>query len=377
MRPRGEHFRQNRMIVVLAVCSMTIGARAQSGRKPNPPPSTANPIARIETREVMLPLNAYDAEGNNVTDLAPKDLLVVENGEPRAITRLRREPASVVIVLDLSNEIGTFKNGASQRYNANDEQPQINHDGPVWARKYEIVPRPAAREFADNFVAGLAEDDEIAIIQYSDRVQLVQDWTRDRKQALDSLHSKYRAGLKARYYDALTLATEKLRDRFGRKVIVLLSDGLDSASRARRQQAVVAVERSGAAVFVVAWEDVLRSEITGAINWLAHEGSGSREAKRTAELRHHLTLLEGASFELNDLAEKSGGEFVTPEDFDQLVATAPKSLNREIGAQYSLAFVTERGPSLEDERTVEVLASRPGLTVRARRVYYLGDPPRP
>jgi hypothetical protein len=84
---------------------MTIGARAQSGRKPNPPPSAPNPIARIETREVMLPLNAYDAEGNNVTDLAPKDLLVVENGEPRAITRLRREPASVVIVLDLSNEM--------------------------------------------------------------------------------------------------------------------------------------------------------------------------------------------------------------------------------------------------------------------------------
>jgi VWFA-related protein len=357
---------------------MTVEARAQSGRKPNPPPSAENPIARIETREVMLPLSAYDAEGNNVTDLAPKDLLVVENGEPRAITRLRREPASVVVVLDLSNEIGTFKNGASQRYDPRDEQIQINRDGPVWARKYEIVPRPAAREFADNFVAGLAEDDEIAIIQYSDRVQLVQDWTRDRKQALDSLHSKYRVGLKARYYDALTLATEKLRDRSGRKVIVLLSDGLDSASRARRQQAVVAVERSGAAVFVVAWEDVLRREITGAIDWMAtHERFGTRQAKRTEELRHYLTVLEGASFELSDLAEKSGGELVTPGDFDQLVATAPRSLNREFGAQYSLAFVTERGPSLEDERIVEVLAARQGLSVRARRVYYLGDPPRP
>jgi VWFA-related protein len=369
MKRRGHHI----FTVVLAMCSMTIGAGAQSGRKPNPRPPTESPIARIETREVFLPLSAYDAEGNNVTDLAPKDLLVVENGEPRAITRLRREPASVVLVLDLSNEIGTFKNGASQRYSKDNEQRQINREGPVWARKYEIVPRPAAREFADNFVVGLPEDDEIAIIQYSDRVQLVQDWTRDRRQALDSLHSKYRVGLKARYYDALTLATEKLRDRSGRKVIVLLSDGLDSASRARRQQAVSAVEHSGAAVFVVAWEDVLRREITGAIQWLAHEGSGSREAKRIAELRRFLSTLEGAGFELSDLAHKSGGELVMPADFDQLVAVAPRSLNREIGAQSSLAFVTERGPSLEDERTVEVMSARPGLSVRARRVYYLGD----
>ena len=66
MKGLRQHGRQQWLIVVLAVCSMTVGARAQSGRKTNPRPSAESPIARIETREVLLPVSAYDAEGNNI-----------------------------------------------------------------------------------------------------------------------------------------------------------------------------------------------------------------------------------------------------------------------------------------------------------------------
>ncbi len=362
---------KNLTVVLLAVCSLTLVVQAQSGRKVPKPESS---ILRIETREVLLPINAYDAEGRNVTDLTPKDFIVVENGEARVITALRREPASIVLVLDLSNEIGTFKNGASARYLRRDPKDASNQDAPVWAKKYEVVPRPAAREFADNFIRNLGDGDQIAIVQYSDRVQLVQDWTLDRAKALDSLQSRYRVGLKSRYHDALAMAAAKLGERSGRRVLVLLSDGLDSASRASHHQAVAAIEQTGASVFVVGWDEVLKLEITGAISWMgAHEKQSSALGKRMVELKRFLYGLDSAAYELRDLAEKSGGEMLSPADFDQLVGRVPQELHRELGAQYSLAFVTERGPNMEPERNVEVIPARPGLSVRARHRYYVGD----
>ncbi|MBX3278055.1 MAG: VWA domain-containing protein [Acidobacteria bacterium] len=354
---------------------MATTAAGQSGRRITPPPSAEAPVVRIETREVILPLNAYDADGRNTTDLAPADILVIEDGLPRPVTDLRRDPASIVLVLDLANEIGTFKNGATQRREPKAESSTpIERNAPVWERKYDIIPRPAPREFADNFVSELASGDEIAVIQYSDRVQLIQDWTSDRESALAALRSKYRIGLKSRYYDALGLAAEKLRDRTGRKVIVMLTDGVDTASRLREREAHAAIERTGAAIFIVGWKEVLTSEISFAIEWIGRrERQTTSTFKRVHELRRFMSQIDGASYTLQQLASESGGEWIAPEDFDALVSGAPRSLHREIGAQYSLAFLTERGPGLEPERRVDVLPARKGLTIRARRRYYIGD----
>jgi hypothetical protein len=67
-------------------------AFAQSGRKPQGRPGQQGkeqgekPMLRIETREVAVPIIAYDSDGNYVNDLAPKDVLVLEEGEARQET---------------------------------------------------------------------------------------------------------------------------------------------------------------------------------------------------------------------------------------------------------------------------------------------------
>jgi hypothetical protein len=82
---------------------------------------------------------------------------------------------------------------------------------------------------------------------------------------------------------ALALTASKLSERGGRRVVVLLTDGLDSGSKTSRHQAMTALERTGTSVFVVAWEEVLRFEITGAISWMnAHERQSSSLYKRMA-----------------------------------------------------------------------------------------------
>jgi VWFA-related protein len=363
-------------------------AAAQSGRRPPADPRNPGtqrpgekPVFRLETKEVVVPLSAYDPLGNLVNDLTTKDVVVLEDGEPRPVSFIRHEPANIVLILDLNNELGTFKNGSHLSWMTSDEERKPR-DGqkPMWEKRenYQVIARPATREFADNLVARLSPSDSLAIIQYADKVQLVQNWTSDRREATQSLNAKYRIGLKGRFYDALKLAADKLEERkTGRRIVVLISDGMDSASKTTRQQALAALAKVQASTFVVGWSDVLKDEITAAMQRTkAGMPAGidllGNARKRLEELQRYARTIESASVLLRDLAENSGGECLLPPSYQDLVIS-PKRLAEEIGAQYSLAFVTESRPSLENTRSIEVLPARKGLTVRSRRSYWVNN----
>src|SRR5262245_8270091 len=360
-----------RLSVSLSLCLsvfLSLTAFAQSGRKPQGRQQQGEkPLARIETREVAVPILAYDAEGNFVNDLKPRDVLVLEEGEARQVTNLKRDPANIVLILDSANEIGTFKNGPTERF----DKP----DAPIWEKgaNYKVVRGPTQWEFANQFVSGLSPNDKIAIIQYAEKAQVIQDWTSDREQATRAISSKYRVGVKSSYYDALKLAADKLQSRpEGRRVVVLISDGLDSNSNITKSKAIQALEKARATVFVVGWADALRHEIELYLRFMAaDEVAGTRVYKRAAELRQHISQLEGAATELRQMAENSGGDMLLPPTHEDLIK-ANKNVSAEIGAQYTLSFLTENPPSLEDKRSIEVLPARVGLTVRSRRSYLVG-----
>ena len=233
-------------------------AIAQSGRKT---PTTKNPSdkadLRIETREVRVPIRAYNSVGKPVTDLTPKDFVVIENGEGRQVTNIKYEPANILLVLDLSNEIGTYKNGESDRiniYSEHKDYEKIEDKDLIRRKPRPLIEDPAPREFAYNLVANLAATDRIAIIQYSDKTQLIQDCTLDHRAAREALASKFRTGIKSTFHDALALSAKKLEEcESGRRVIVLLSDGFDSASKISRTKAMDALMKTEASIFVVSW----------------------------------------------------------------------------------------------------------------------------
>lgn len=140
---------------------------------------------------------------------------------------------------------------------------------------------------------------------------------------------------------------------------------------------MTALAQAQATVFVVGWADLLRQEIENAIERTqAHQKDGieilGSTNKRLTELRRALPLLEGAAVELDQLAETSGGEMWRPASFEEFVAM-PQRIIKQIGAQYTLAYVTEWKPSLDHLHQVEVWPLRPGLSVRTRRSYYADD----
>ena len=351
---------------------------AQSGRKT---PTTKNPSDkvdfRIETREVRVPIRAYNNIGKPLTDLTTKDFVVIENGAGRQVTNLKFEPANILLVLDLSNEIGTFKNGESDRvniYSNHRDYEKIEDKDMIRQKPRPLIEDPAPREFAYNFVDNLSATDRIAIIQYSDKTQLIQDWTMDHKAAREALSSKFRVGIKSTFHDALALSAKKLEEcETGRRVIVLLSDGFDSASKISRTKAMDALMKTEASIFVVSWTELLRSEVIKAAQWNnTNEAAGSRKFKRQDELNTFLRKLDGKETELKALAELTGGEFYLPMRFKFFVRQPPEIL-KDIGAQYTLSYLTEKDFVEASFRSIQVLGARSGLTVKSRQRRYSGD----
>ena len=87
---------------------------------------------------------------------------------------------------------------------------------------------------------------------------MLQDWTRNPDEAISALRDGFRAGLKARFYDALELAAARLQNASaGRRVLVLVTDGLDSASMSAKQSAFEQVMATGASIYVISWTEII------------------------------------------------------------------------------------------------------------------------
>ncbi len=366
-----HEFRRQMQLVVwlsLTVCANVTLAQTTA---PSQQAKEQEPQIRIVTNEVRLPLRAFDPLGKPVTDLTPRDIVVIEDGAGCQVTSLKLEPANVLLVLDLSNTLGTFKSGRNE-----EEQKKIDRTN------YSVIARPAAQEFAESLVHQLAAPDHLAIMQYSDRVELLQDWTRNHDEAINALRAKFRSGLKAHYYDALTQAAARLQAApAGRRVLVLVTDGVDTASLTAKQHAFEQVMATGASIFVVSWTGIVLGEVSKAQKNSRYATKttqtqqgwqtslpiwNSAKSKRKAELKRYTEQTNKAADELKTLAVESGGEYWLPADFKEF-SGKPRDLVSEIGAQYTLTYLSKKDQIDRATSVAEIRLARPGLTARTRQ----------
>src|SRR5262249_2927502 len=217
--------------------------------------------------------------------------------------------------------------------------------------------------------------------------ELIQNWTANRNEAMGALRKGLRPGRKARYYDALLLAAETLKNSpSGKPVLVLLTDGVDTASEARKDNVLTALARVGATIFVVNWAEVIKNEAqkTNPKIFSGHGGTPKDTAsagvsidispwifKRRKEFNEYLKKVSTNTMDLSQIAESSGGDNYLPKSLDELVRKSDEIIP-EIGAQYTLTYLTERRSNEGEMRNVEVLGARAGLSVFARKKYYIG-----
>lgn len=150
---------------------------------------------------VILWISARREDGSFVEDLAREDVRLRENGVPQTILEFQREerPITMAIVVDSSGSM-------------RDKLDEV-HD--------------AAAAFVDT----LREGDRALVIDFDEKVFLIQDLTEDREALKQAITSTEAVGGTA-LFDVLHATYRKIGDLPGRKAIVLLSDGDDTHSSA-------------------------------------------------------------------------------------------------------------------------------------------------
>ena len=158
-------------------------------------------LLRVDSSIVRVNVGVVDDRGHSITTLSRSNFVLYEDGVKQDITRFETStaPFSVVMMLDMSGSTRTFR---------------------------QNIQLAAAR-----FLDALAPEDRIAIIEFYSKVNLLNDFTTDRRTAYHSISVANGSG-ETNFYKGLQLALDKLAgERTRRKAIVVLTDGVDTEAQ--------------------------------------------------------------------------------------------------------------------------------------------------
>ncbi len=312
-----------RSFITAFIIAVSTVATAQDRRTQEPRPALT---IRVDTDLVALDVTATDKNGNFVRDLREDEFQLLEDGKPRKIdffamtdeSTLSR-PLAVVFALDLSGSL----------------KPE------------ETV---TLREAAKKFLELMRGESVFAVLAFNYKVKILQDFTDDGRRferALDKIEGFEGS---TRIYDGIDRAVVMLdrkaprtrKNRPVRRVVVVISDGFDSASVIDRKELVRRATALGVTVY--------------SITLPSYMFSATRSTERV------ITPLDATRV----VSATGGRDFAADAaDFTPVF----KALAEEIRASYALAYY----PEWRDGRFHElrVKTSRPGVQLRVNRTGFV------
>lgn len=328
--------------LIIAAATQT---NAQSGRMRGQPKAPQHrddkePI-RLRVEEVLLPVSVRSDLGKLPPNLQRTDFILTEDGKKQVINSVMHMPANLLFILDAGGD-STLKN-----LNLN-------------------------RDLALKMVESLGEQDQAAVISYSDKTNLLSQWTGDKEALKRALEWKFKPGLKSDFYRTLMYAAEQVLPKVsGPRSVVIMTDGIDSFDELDFERVLSTFHRARATVYVVSQNEMLLRELKpqafNALSWYEMLDPGNR--KRIEKLRAYYRQLEAAEITLKGLAEETGGAIWNPGTRIEFGKLTPQIFT-EIGTEYIFAYSTERQPDDTKFHAINVYATKPGLLIRARRGIY-------
>jgi Ca-activated chloride channel family protein len=303
------------------------GVRAQQA-KPNatPPPVAGQDPDQIITfiRRVRLPITVVDKKGQFVSGLSQGDFLIMEDKLPQKIETF-------------SDDLGQD----SQLYVA-----VLMDTSPSTAGKLKFE-----QESAMNFIQTVVRPrkDRVLFATFDHEIALKQDFT-DKLDLLDrAVFGVKKLGTQTALYDAIwQFCDEKLRSVSGRRVLVVITDGEDTYSRADLRDAVDIAQRTETTIYAISTKAGLAGAVPGVQMGQVNSKADSNLVK---------------------LAEETGGRAFFTGDMLAL-EKAFNGINKELRAQYLVTYKPSNDRYDGSYRTIEVkLANPSGLKVRTKHGY--------
>ncbi len=298
-------------------------------------------VISVTTTEVLLPVTVRDHTGQLVPGLTRTNFRIFEDGieQPLSDLGLRQVPVDVVLLVDASSSVSD---------NLDD-----------------------FRRAAEGFAVHLATDDRISLIQFDDRVLLLQDWTRSIAQLRRALR-RVAPGMFTRFNDAMLLATrEQLPRANARHAIIVLTDGIDSGRGITFDAALRAALQSQTTVYVVSNTEIERAKKQSELSVLLSASSSAQRFNelRMGDLRLGLEVLDASERNLDQLTRATGGRVYKPTSFNDLEKIY-REVAEELRHQYALYYSPLNRTRDGGFRRVRVESTNPKHQVSARIGYF-------
>ena len=277
-----------------------------------------NDAIKVDVDLVNVLCNVYDKRGALVTGLSQEDFEVREDGKQQQLRYFAREtdlPLTVALLVDVSGSV----------------------------RRFVELEKDTAGRFLREI---LRPEDQALLIGFGSRMILWQDFTSSApalQDALGRMHAIPFRGLPpdgqpmpgTLLYDAIYgTAHQKLKGVQGRKVLVVISDGLDNGSQKKLDEAVAAAQTTNTIVYGICYQ----------------------------------AGFAGCSF-LSNLAEPAGGRAFKV-DVKTSLSEIFRTIEAEMRSQYALGYVPINRAHDGSFRKLQVRVHKPGLRVHTRKGYF-------
>ncbi|HEY9466993.1 MAG TPA: VWA domain-containing protein [Vicinamibacterales bacterium] len=251
-----------------------------------------------------------DNQGRLVPNLEQDEFTILDNGKPQPITLFQNEtqPFTVVVMLDFSFSMTTH---------------------------LELL-----KQATEQFILRMLPADKGQVGAFSDKIQFSGEFTNDRDDLVAALKD-LQFGNPTRLYDAIEASIDMLKDVEGRKIVLVFTDGDDTASRKGMGDVLDRAKATETMIYAIG----LESEFP----------VGPGRMQRTRPDRG-----------LRKLADETGGGYFELKKTTELAPTFTR-VAQELHSLYTIGFQ----PTVLDnkEHRLEVKMKQAGQTGRARRSY--------
>jgi Ca-activated chloride channel family protein len=269
-------------------------------------------------------LSATDSKGHFITDLKREELILKENGTAQSITHFsnfandqsdklgeKDVPLTLALVIDKSESMSTEIQGTN---------------------KLDIVKNAAFRLLDE-----LKTNDRMTLISFNDMPTEETPLISDKKRISTAILFQGVEGGYTSLLDSVYFAMDKLKGQQGRKIIVVFSDGEDTASHLKLDEVI---------------SNLVASDVTVLAFGTMALGSNSLRGR----------------YVLEKLAEASGGYAFFPTSLRALNDVMEK-LRAGMRSQYSLGYKPMSEKNSAAWRVIDITCKRPGVKLRYRKGY--------
>ena len=374
------------LVALFGVIAFGIGPSLQAQSVPAKQDAAAKSdtpaVVAADVKVVTLQVIVRDKHGKIVHDLTKDDFTLQEDNRPQTIKYFAQEtnlPLTLGLLVDTSRSQATVLDAE----------------------------RNASRSFLDQVMT--QAKDKGFLIHFDKEVELLQDLTADRPKLQASLDLLTSPGDRDRsndpndpsnspsaadssrsgkqLYDAVFLASnELLKKQQGRKIVILLSDGVDHGSKTFLDGAIEAAQRSDTVVYSIYFAEPRHEEGQhqaggpgrsgggwpgGGGGWPpggGYPGGGGGRGGRGSQRPQDSSHGEGKK-NLQRISKETGGRFFEVSK-KETVSDIYGSIVEELKTQYSMGYTPDKDSTSTGYHRITLAVKRKDTTAQTRDGYY-------